>query len=72
MGSIPIARSTLCCLACPCVVLGRSSAHRAVTTVSTRVQPLPRSNASIGPRSISFSMASLVRHLPEGDTQSRW
>src|SRR5216684_760978 len=39
VGSISIARSTFRCLACPCVVLGRGSAHRPVPTVSTRLQP---------------------------------
>jgi hypothetical protein len=34
VGSIPIARSTFRCLACPCVVLGRSSVHRPVPTHS--------------------------------------
>jgi hypothetical protein len=38
VGSIPIARSTFCCLACPSVVLGRGSAHRPIPTVSTRLQ----------------------------------
>ena len=33
VGSIPIARSTFRCLACPCVALGRGSAHRPVPTV---------------------------------------
>jgi hypothetical protein len=30
VGSIPIARSNFCCLACPCVVLGRDLAYRPV------------------------------------------
>ena len=34
LGSIPIARSTFRCLACPCVVLGRGSRYRPVPTVS--------------------------------------
>jgi len=33
LGSIPIARSTFRCLACPSVVLGRDSAYRPVPTV---------------------------------------
>jgi hypothetical protein len=47
VGSIPIARSTFRCLACPCVVLGRDLAYRPVPTVSTRLQFI-WSNASIG------------------------
>jgi amidase len=47
VGSIPIARSTFRCLACPCVVLGRYLPYRAVPTVSTRLQFI-WSNASIG------------------------
>ncbi len=40
VGSIPIARSTFRCLACPCVVLGRDLAYRPVPTVSMRLQPV--------------------------------
>src|SRR6266850_4002743 len=39
LGSIPIARSTFRCLACPSVVLGRDSAYRPVPTVPTWLQP---------------------------------
>jgi hypothetical protein len=39
-GSIPIARSTFRCLACPCVVLGLTRAHCLVPTVSMRFQPI--------------------------------
>jgi hypothetical protein len=41
MGSIPIARFTSRCLACPCVVPGRDLAYRPVPTVSTRLQAFP-------------------------------
>src|SRR6266481_3721531 len=39
LGSIPLARSTFRCLACPSVVLGRDSAYRPVPTVPTWLQP---------------------------------
>jgi hypothetical protein len=41
VGSIPIARSTFRCLACPCVALARDLAYRPVPTVSTGLQPFP-------------------------------
>jgi hypothetical protein len=60
VGSIPIARSTFRCLACPCVALGRDLAYRPVPTVSTRLQPFLRSNASISPW-VEFVLDGLIR-----------
>ena len=48
------------CLACPCVVLGRGSAHRPVPTVSTRLQSFLLSDASIG-SSIEIVLDAFIR-----------
>jgi hypothetical protein len=63
VGSIPIARSTSRCLAYPCVVLGRESAHRSVPTVPMRLQFIGRMRRSAS-WSRSFPTALLVRHRP--------
>ena len=70
LGSIPIARSTFRCLACPCVALGRCSSHRPVPTVSTRLQFL-RSN--VDPHSVEGVLDGLIGPSsdPSADNRDR-
>src|ERR1700733_5394053 len=65
LGSIPIARSTFRCLACPCVVLRRARVHCLVPTVSMRLQPGFLSISSIGP-SVEFVHGGLLRRSLTG------
>jgi hypothetical protein len=57
LGSIPIARSTFRCLACPYVALGRYLAYRPVPTAS--VDRMRRSDPSV-----EFVLDGLIRHRP--------